>query len=117
MKYHLVAPMIFLSAVPAMADPVLFSTGDVDARMAAASRPSSGATSERETADDFVLASNTNISSASFTGLVTSNSGLSPIIGNVVVEIYRVFPLDSTVPPSGNVPTRVNSPSDIALAD
>ncbi len=27
-------------------------------------------------------------------------------------ELYRVFPVDSTNLPSGNVPTRVNSPSD-----
>jgi hypothetical protein len=29
--------------------------------------------------------------------------------------MYRVFPADSTVPPSGHVPTRVNSPSDVAF--
>jgi len=33
----------------------------------------------------------------------------------VDVEIYRVFPKDSTIPPSNNVPTRVNSPSDNAF--
>jgi hypothetical protein len=33
----------------------------------------------------------------------------------VTVEIYRVFPLDSTDPPSGNVLTRFNSPSDNAF--
>ena len=32
-----------------------------------------------------------------------------------MVEIYCVFPLDSTDPPSGNVPTRANSPSDVAF--
>jgi hypothetical protein len=44
-------------------------------------------------------------------------------IKNVVVEVYRVFPADSDVartsgPPTfstPNVPTRVNSPSDVAL--
>ena len=36
-------------------------------------------------------------------------------IGLVRVEIYRVFPKDSANPPSGNVPTRTNSPSDIAF--
>jgi hypothetical protein len=34
----------------------------------------------------------------------------------VVLEIYRVFPLDSNNPPSGHVPTRLNSPSDVAFA-
>jgi hypothetical protein len=33
-----------------------------------------------------------------------------------VLEIYRVFPNDSANPPSGNVLTRVNSPSDVAFA-
>ena len=37
-------------------------------------------------------------------------------VQQVVVEFYRVFPKDSTDPPSGHVPTRVNSPSDAALA-
>ena len=40
-----------------------------------------------------------------------------PDIGEVVVEIYRVFPKDSSDPPSGNVPTRVNSPSDVAFGE
>jgi hypothetical protein len=33
----------------------------------------------------------------------------------VRLEIYRVFPKDSQDPPSGNVPTRVNSPSGCGL--
>jgi len=33
------------------------------------------------------------------------------------VEIYRVFPNDSTIPPSGRVPTRANSPADNAFAE
>jgi len=36
-------------------------------------------------------------------------------IGQVEVEFYHVFPIDSANPPSGNVPTRVNSPSDAAF--
>jgi hypothetical protein len=46
---------------------------------------------------------------------VPSANGGSPTIGEVVTEIYRVFPLDSTVPPDGAVPTRNNSPSDNAF--
>jgi hypothetical protein len=38
-------------------------------------------------------------------------------VGEVRVEIYRVFPKDSTDPPSGNVLTRVNSPSDVEFDD
>jgi hypothetical protein len=37
-------------------------------------------------------------------------------ISSIVIEIYRVFPYDSTSPPSGDVPTRVNSPADVAFA-
>jgi hypothetical protein len=69
---------------------------------------------EIETADDFVLTQETAITSGTFTGLLPANTDATNI-GNVVIEIYRVFPLDSTVPPSGNVPTRANSPSDAAF--
>ena len=93
-----------------------FSTGNPDGQMAMASRPSSAGKIEIEAADDFVLTSPTNITSATFTGLLPSDSSLSNIT-DVRVEIYRVFPLDSNIPPSGNVPTRVNSPSDIEFAD
>jgi PEP-CTERM motif len=96
-------------------DPFFFSTGSPDGRMATASRPDSAGKVEIESADDFVLTGSlTTLTSATFTGLVT---GASPNIGQIVVEIYRVFPKDSTVPPSGNVPTRVNSPSDVEFAD
>jgi hypothetical protein len=101
----------------AIADPFLFSTGNVDGLIAAGSRPSTpgpvGKT-EIEAADDFVLTSKTKINTANFTGLI---SGAGANVTGVSVEIYRVFPLDSTVPPSGNVPTRINSPSDVAFDD
>jgi hypothetical protein len=95
----------------AYAVPYAFSTGAPDGRMAAASRPGPA---ETETADDFVIAQHTNITSATFTGLLTNDVPLSSI-SDIQVEIYRVFPLDSTVPPSGNVPTRNNSPADVAF--
>ena len=68
---------------------------------------------EIESADDFILNSATQIDSATFTGLVTP--GLPSGIPEVRVEIYRVFPKDSVNPPSGNVPTRTNSPSDVKV--
>jgi hypothetical protein len=71
---------------------------------------------EIEAADDFVLTSDTNITSATFVGLLPSSASLSDIT-DVRVEIYRVFPKDSTFPPSGVVPTRNNSPSDVEFAD
>jgi hypothetical protein len=69
---------------------------------------------EIETADDFVLTSPTAITSATFTGLIPTGAPLSSI-QSVTVEIYRVFPFDSDVTRTPNVPTRVNSPSDVAL--
>ena len=95
-------------AAPATA--FTFSTGSPDGKLASGSRPSSAGKLEIESADDFVLASQTRISSASFTGLLTAGS-----IGPIVLEIYRVFPFDSNDPASGKVPTRVNSPSDVAF--
>ena len=112
-----------LTALPAAADPFFFSTGNPDGKIATASRPDTGAPFEIESADDFTLTSATSITSATFTGLVTANPGATPTIGKVVVEIYEVFPNLSNVartsgPPTfstPNVPTRVNSPSDVEL--
>jgi hypothetical protein len=109
-------------ARPALADFVFsFSTGNPDGLMAAATRPSSAGKFEIETGDDFALTSETLINSATFTGLLSGGTN----IGEVVVEIYRVFPADSDVgrtsgPPlfsTPQVPTRVNSPADVALDD
>lgn len=97
----------------AFATPFTFSTGDPDGRIATATRPSGGGNIEIESADDFIVGPGVaTISKAIFTGLLTGGT-----VGEVRVEIYRVFPGDSTVPPSGNVPTRVNSPSDLAFAE
>jgi PEP-CTERM motif len=98
---------------PAFGDSFFFSTGDPDGKIATASRPSSASGIEIESADDFILGSQTLIDNATFTGLVPNGSTVS----EVRVEIYRVFPQDSQDPPSGNVPTRVNSPSDVEFAD
>ena len=112
------------AAGPAAAAPFVFNNGNVNGLMAAASRPEAGSQFEIEAADDFILASPTRLTSASFTGLLPTGSSLGSI-GEVRVEIYRVFPADSNVgrtsgPPTFStpqVPTRVNSPSDVALAD
>ena len=113
-----------LTATPAAATPFFFSTGNPDGRMATASRPSSAGKIEIESGDDFVLANRTALNMATFTGLLTG--GATPAnIGEVRVEIYRVFPADSNVgrtsgPPTFStpqVPTRVNSPSDVELVD
>ena len=118
-----IAAIIFTAMatpLPAVADAFFFSTGNPDGKIATAARPDTPGTFEIETGDDFGLIAQTSITSATFTGLLT---GTTPNIGQVVVEIYQVFPNDSNVgrtsgPPvfsTNQVPTRVNSPSDVAL--
>jgi hypothetical protein len=106
----------FLPAAPAAAQAFSFSTGSPDGKIATASRPDSGGgVFEIEPADDFTLTGPTSITSATFTGLLPENFQGS--IGQVVVEIYRVFPKDSDTNRTPNVPTRTNSPSDAAFGE
>ncbi|MGI8991453.1 MAG: PEP-CTERM sorting domain-containing protein [Bryobacteraceae bacterium] len=88
-----------------------FSTGNPDGLIATASRVGSPGKLETETADDFVTAQGTIINSATFTGLLPVGLSLSSVT-QVEIELYHVFPIDSTNPPDGRVITRVNSPSD-----
>ena len=119
-KWQLAVLAVFL-ARPALADSIFFSTGNTDGMMAAATRPSSPGKFEIETGDDFVLTREGLITSATFVGLLSGGTS----IGDVRVQIYRVFPFDSDVPRTSGpptfstpkVPTRVNSPSDVELAD
>src|ERR1051326_904373 len=90
-----------------------YSTGAPDFKMASASHPA-GSTIEVETADEFVTTGCTTITEAAFAGLLPLGSP-STAVTSVAVEIYRIFPADSTNPPSGHVPTRSNSPSDVAF--
>ncbi len=105
---------LLASHSPAWADDFHFTTGSPDGLIATASRPDSGPTIEIETADDFLLSQETVLTSGTFTGLLPTNAD-SASVQNVVVEIYRVFPQDSINPPSGQVPSRANSPSDVVL--
>jgi PEP-CTERM motif len=115
-----VALIGLLPTVAAAAEtPFFFSTGDPDGKIATATRPDTGAPFEIESADDFVLTHATSITGATFTGLMPTGASAE----DVVVEIYRVFPKDSDVNRTSglpkfstpNVPTRVNSPSDVAF--
>ncbi len=122
-----IVPLSLLGCLPAMPAAALlpavysFSTGNPDGLMATASRPDSDGKFEIETGDDFILTTTTSLTSATFTGLLTGDGSVS----NVRVEIYRVFPNNSGVdrtsgPPdfsTPNVPTRVNSPSDVAFLE
>jgi hypothetical protein len=89
-----------------------FSTNATDGAMAMASRPD-GAT-EIEAADDFITTTQSSIYHATFTGLLTGTSGVSGV-GDVTIELYRIFPLDSDTIRTPNVPTRANSPSDVVF--
>jgi hypothetical protein len=124
MKRITALPFALLSLVfiagSARASTVLYNNDFPDGRIGTASRPDSGS-GERESADDFLLANPFSVTGAAFTGLVPTNASIS----KVIVEIYRVFPNDSDVnrtsgPPVFSnlpqIPTRVNSPSDVAFA-
>src|SRR6476660_3513818 len=119
-----IAALAFAAVVmplPAAATPFLFSTGNPDGLMATATRPESAGKFEIGTGDDFVLTQHTSITGVSFTGLLPKNAPTSAI-ASVSREIYRVTTVASNVgrtsgPPrfsTPNVPTRVNSPSDVA---
>jgi PEP-CTERM motif len=100
---------------------VIYSNLDVNGQIGMASRPDNGGVTEVEAADDFVLTRGATISQASFIGLIPR--GVS--VMSINLEIYRVFPLDSDVTrtsgaptfSTAQVPTRVNSPSDVAFAE
>ncbi len=111
LKISMLTALALALPLSTFADTLLVDTGNVDGRMAMASRPDSAGKIEIEAADDFILNAPALVNSGTFTGLVPSGYNVT----GVTVEIYRVFPADSNNPPSGNVPTRVNSPSDVAF--
>jgi hypothetical protein len=125
MKKLIFLTLVAIGFVAARIDAqVLYNNDFPTDQIAAATRPESTGKIEIESADDFLLPTGAHITGATFTGLISSGSALSDI-ANVRVEIYRVFPDDSNVgrtsgPPTFStpqVPTRVNSPSDVALLD
>jgi len=110
-------------AAPALADTVIYNNLTPNTSMAIASRPDSAGKSEIEAGDDFLLGSQATVNTASFVGLIVPGTSGAPLISDVVVEIYRIFPADSNVGKTSGaptfstpaVPTRVNSPSDVAF--
>jgi VPDSG-CTERM motif len=119
----LIASITSFAFADAPGTPFSFNSGNPDGLLATGSRPESGGKIEIESADDFIAPTGgVNLTSATFTGLLPTGFSLGNV-SEVVVEIYRVFPLDSDVsrtsgPPTfstPNVPTRVNSPSDVAF--
>lgn len=104
---------LLASAASLRAAPFHFSTGNPTGEMAMATGTVKGA-DEIEAADDFVLTQTTQLTSASFYGLLPSAGDLVNL-SSVAVEIYRIFPLDSDTGRVPSVPTRVNSPADGAF--
>jgi hypothetical protein len=98
--------------------PFFFSTGSPDGQIATLSRTASTGKLETETADDFVTTAPTNITDATFIGLLVGGATTASV-RDVEIELYHVFPIDSVNPPDGRVVTRANSPSDnnFAAAD
>jgi hypothetical protein len=84
-------------------------------QIAIASRQDSAGGFEIEAADDFLLKTQSTITGGSFVGLLVPTPGAQASISDVGVEIYRVFPNDSDTVRTPNVPTRMNSPSDVAF--
>jgi hypothetical protein len=108
---------LLLAAFQASAASFSFSTGTPDGKIATLSRPASPDKIQTETADDFIIVSNTTlINQATFTGLIPSGTPLSSA-ENVEIEIYHVFPNDSDTNRTLHVPTRANSPGDVEIDD
>src|SRR3954463_7167824 len=112
--------LLSIPAIGASAD--VYNNLTPNNSMAIATRPGTPGAFEIEAADDFILGTQTNVTGASFTGLFVPGAGAASV-SQVAVEIYRIFPADSNVgrtsgPPTfstSQVPTRVNSPSDVAF--
>jgi hypothetical protein len=102
-------------AAPAWSETFFFSTGNTDGKMAALTRPVSSGKVETETADDFALEQTTVISGAVITGLLVPAGTPLAGISQVEVEIYHIFSQDSDTARTINVPTRLNSPSDVEI--
>ena len=112
--FLVLAAMFFSASAAAQETQVLVNTGNPDGKLGALSRRPSTNKLETETADDFVLKQTTVLTGATISGLISPATPLTNIT-NVEVELYHIFPLDSVDPPSGNVPSRANSPSDVEI--
>jgi hypothetical protein len=94
---------------------VIYNNLTPNNQMAVATRAETAGNSEIEAADDFILNAQSFIDTASFVGLAVPGTSGTFSISDIVIEVYRVFPLDSDTNRTQNVPTRVNSPSDVAF--
>ena len=110
----LLAAIFFSGIASAQDTKVIVNTGNTDGKLGALSRRPSADKKETETADDFVLNQATVLTGATITGVIVPATTPVANISDVEVELYHRFPEDS-VAPSGNVPSRVNSPSDVEI--
>ena len=107
----IVLTLVILCPSRAAASSILYSNLAVTNQVATASRPDQPGKAEIESADDFVLGGDANITGVSFIGLVPSLQSVD--LQHSTVEFYRIFPLDSNAARTPNVTTRMNSPSDV----
>ena len=107
--------VLSFAGTAAAATITLFTTNSPDGKIATLSRTASTGKLETETADDFVLGQSALVTNATFTGLLVGGATTANI-NDVEIELYHVFPVDSTDPADGRVLTRNNSPSDNQFA-
>jgi hypothetical protein len=115
LRFVILATLLILTAVTPVVATTIYNNLTPNNLMAVATRPDTPGSFEIEAGDDFILGVRTNINAASFTGIIVPGTGGTPSVSEVVVEIYRVFPNDSDTVRTPNVPTRTNSPSDVAF--
>jgi len=115
LRFVTLATLLILTSVTPVVATTIYNNLTPNNLMAVATRPDTPGSFEIEAGDDFILGVRTNINAASFTGIIVPGTGGTPSVSDVVVEIYRVFPLDSNTVRTPNVPTRTNSPSDVAF--
>jgi len=108
------APLLVICCAAAVSGATIYNNLTPNNSIGVATRPDT-TPFEIEAGDDFLLGSSTTINSASFVGLFVPGTSGAAAISSVVAEIYRVFPADSNTVRLPNVPTRANSPSDVAF--
>ena len=114
--FYLVTVTIFYLLVSPAFGATIYNNLTTTNAMGIATRPDSSGLTEIEGADDFFLSARTLITSASIVGVIVPGpTGGSSSITDVVAEMYRIFPADSNAARIPNVPTRANSPSDVAF--
>src|SRR3954447_22668070 len=114
--FYLVTVTIFCLLVSPAFGATIYNNLTTTNAMGIATRPGSPGVTEIEGADDFFLSARTLITSASIVGLIVPGpNGGGASITDVVAEMYRIFPADSNAARIPHVPTRANSPSDVAF--